>query len=93
MSEEIQKVESPEEKEPTQKWLVAGIIVFFVSGFLFASPCLCRTGAIKGFYRMIFYVVVLGRMLYGLHKKNFQLADYLIWVGFFVVFCILVEVI
>ncbi len=74
-----------------QKWAVVGVIVFFIVGYFLSTPCMCRAGAIKGFYKTIFYVIVIVRLLYGLFKRNLRLADYLLWVISFTGFCILAE--
>jgi hypothetical protein len=90
MSDGMQTEKSVKDRPPIQKWAVIGVIVFFVLGYILSEPCLCREGAVKGFYMTIFYLIVLVRLLYSLFKRNLRLADYLLWVVFFVVFCIFV---
>jgi len=91
MSNDIQMKKSVRDRPPLQKWIVMGVIAFFVFGYFLAAPCLCLEGAVKGFYKTIFYLIVLARLLYGLFKRNLRLIDYLLWVSFFVSFCILAE--
>lgn len=90
MSDDIQTKENVSGRPPIQKWAVVCVIIFFVFGYILSAPCLCREGSIKGFYTTIFYLIVLARLLYGLFKRNLRVVDYLLWVGFFVGFCIFV---
>lgn len=70
---------------------VAGTILFAILGFFLSSPCMCLEGVARSQPRMIFYVIVLGRLLYGLLKRNLRLSDYLLWVGSFAIFYLLAE--
>lgn len=91
MDIDSQSYKSVKERPPVQKWAVVAFIVFLVIGYLFALPCLCQEGAEKGFYKSIFYVIVIGRLLYGIFKRNPKVVDFILWIGFFIGFCIFVE--
>ena len=78
-------------REPLQSGAIAGVIVFLVFGFLLAQPCLCREGAVVGFYKSIFYFIVVVRLLFGILMRNLKKPDFLLWVGGFVLFCIVAE--
>jgi len=83
--------ETTKSRPPIQKWAVAGIVIFFVVGYLLASPCLCIEGSVKGAYKTIFYLIVLVRLLYGLFKRNLCPAVFFLWVGGFLLFVIIAE--
>lgn len=79
------------ERPPIQKWAVVAFIVFFIVGYLFALPCLCQEGAVKGLYKSIFFIIVIGRLLYSIFKRNLKVIDFILWAGSFIGFCLVVE--
>ena len=88
MSEENEKSETVETRPPLQKGAIAVSVAFLILGFILAQPCLCREGAVIGFYKSIFYLIVVLRLLDGILKRNLKLVDFLLWIGGFVTFCI-----
>jgi hypothetical protein len=91
MNENTQTEEDARGRRPLQKWAVIAFIIFFIFGYLLAAPCMCREGAARGFYKSIFYVIVIARLLYGLLKRNLKIIDFILWVGSFICFCIIAE--
>jgi hypothetical protein len=91
MSKENDKSEIVEIRPPLQKGAIAAFVAFFIFGFLLAQPCLCREGAVVGYYKSIFYLIVVLRLLYGILKRNLKKVDFLLWIGGFVFFCIVAE--
>ena len=85
------KIKTVEKRKPLKKDAIAGFILFLIFGFILAQPCLCPQGAVAGFYKSIFYLFVVIRLLYGIIKRNLNLFDFLLWVGGFVVFCVIAE--
>ncbi len=83
--------QSTSSRPPIQKWAVAAIFIFFVIGYLLASPCLCIEGSVKGAYKTVFYLIVLARLLYGLFKRNLRPAVFFLWVGGFLLFVFIAE--
>jgi hypothetical protein len=75
-------------RPPLQTWAVIGFAVFFILGYLCSLPCLCREGAVIGFYTSILYLIVVLRLLYGVLNRNMKVSDYVLWVGAFTVFFI-----
>ena len=91
MNDDIQTEKAAKKRPPLQKWAMVGVIAFAVLGSILAAPCLCPEGAAKSDYKIIFYLIVLVRLLYGLSKRKFLLSDYVLWVGFYIAFCISVD--
>jgi hypothetical protein len=83
--------ENASRRLPLQKDAIAVFIAFLVVGFLIAQPCLCREGAVAGLYKSIFYLIVAVRLLYGILKRNLRRSDFALWVGGFVLFCVIAE--
>src|SRR5262245_12398342 len=63
------------------------LLVFAVVGFLFAAPCLCVTGAIRGRFTMAFTFLVFCRLAWHVHKSTFRFKDYFLYFGFVLGFC------
>ncbi len=78
-------------KPTVSKGMIAAFFLFMVIGCLWAMPCLCMEGAVKGRYKSIFYIIVIIRLSYGLLRRKLSWADYLLWVGMFIIFCVLAE--
>ncbi|MDO8303829.1 MAG: hypothetical protein Q7T18_11360 [Sedimentisphaerales bacterium] len=76
-------------KRPT--WQIVVLIVFFIIGFLISQPCLCREGAVKGAVKSMLLLIVLARFGIGLYKNNLTKADFVGWIGVFLVFCFGIE--
>jgi hypothetical protein len=74
---------------PLQLWAVRGLLAFFVLGLLASIPCMCREGVVIASYTLVFYIIVLARLLYGVLRQRLTPIDYLAWVGAFVAFCII----
>ncbi len=91
MNQENDKSKIVETRPPLQKSAVAVFVAFLILGFILAQPCLCREGAVVGFYKSIFYLIVVLRLLYGILKRNLKILDFLLWIGGFVLFCIVAE--
>ncbi|MHC4497338.1 MAG: hypothetical protein ACYSYM_16110 [Planctomycetota bacterium] len=91
MSKENDKSGIVETRPPLQKGAIAAFVAFFILGFGLAQPCLCRAGAVVGFYKSIFYLIVVLRLLYGIVKRNLKQSDFLLWVGGFITFCVVAE--
>jgi hypothetical protein len=91
MNQKNEKSKIVETRPPLQKSAVAVFVAFLILGFIFAQPCLCREGAVVGFYKLIFYLIVVLRLLYGILKRNLKILDFLLWIGGFVFFCIVAE--
>ena len=89
MSEENEKSEIVQTRPPLQTGAIAVFVAFLILDFILAQPCLCREGAVIGFYKSIFYLIVVLRLLYGILKRNLKTLDFLLWIGGFVLFCIL----
>jgi len=86
MNNDSQAKENVKGRRPLQKWAVVAFIVFFILGYLLASPCLCREGSVKGFYKSIFYIIVIARLLYGIFERNLKVIDFILWVCSFIGF-------
>ena len=91
MNQKNDKSKIVETRPPLQKCAVAVFVAFLILGFILAQPCLCREGAVVGFYKSIFYLIVVLRLLYGILKRNLKILDFLLWIGGFVLFCIVAE--
>ena len=91
MSKEERTKENDSKHPPLQKGAIAAFIIFFIVGFFMALPCLCAEGSVAGLYKSIFYLIVIFRLLYGLIKRNLKISDFLLWIGGFLVFCIIAE--
>ncbi len=79
------------ERPPLQRWAIAALLLFFPVGFLLAQPCMCREGAVRGFYKSVFFLIVMARLLYGVLRRDLQRVDFALWAGSFTAFCILAE--
>jgi hypothetical protein len=78
-------------RPPLQRWAIVALVLFFPFGFLLAQPCMCREGAVRGFYKSVFFLIVMTRLLYGVLRRDLQRMDFALWTGSFTGFCILVE--
>ncbi len=91
MSKENDKSGIVEAGPPLQTGVIAGFVAFFILGFFLAQPCLCIFGRVVGSYKLIFYLIVVVRLLYGILKRNLKVEDFILWIGGFVFFCIVAD--
>lgn len=91
MSNENDKSGIVEAGPPLQTGAIAGVVAFTILGFLLAQPCLCMSGRVVGFYKLVFYSIVVLRLLYGILRRNPQVEDFILWIGGFVFFCIVAD--
>ena len=68
------------------RWIA--FIAFLIFGLFLAMPCLCRQGAVAGLYKSLFYLIVICRLLYGLLRRNIDISVFGLWIGGYIVFCL-----
>jgi hypothetical protein len=77
-------------KRPT--WQIVAMIIFCIIGFLFAMPCLCPEGAVEGTFKLMFFMLVMARLLFGFYRNNLSKVDFVVWIGMFLIFCFGIEI-
>ncbi len=83
--------DAPDSDRPVPKAAWVAFFLFFVIGYMVAAPCLCPGGPLAGRYKLIFFAIVVARLLYGLVRRNITPADFLLWIVGFTVFCFLAD--
>lgn len=73
----------------TGRWIA--FIAFLILGLFLAMPCLCCQGAVAGLYKSVFYLVVICKLLYGLLRRNIDVSTFGLWIGGYIVFCIIAD--
>jgi hypothetical protein len=67
------------------------LLVFFVVGFILASPCLCLEGVVGGNIKLAFFVLVFCRLAWCIYKRTFRFVDYIVYFIISIVFDFWVE--
>jgi hypothetical protein len=72
------------------KELIA-LFLFLVVGGFFALPTLSIPGSIAGKYKMIFFLLVYGRLVWSVFRRKFLVGDYLAYFVIVISFCFLAD--
>jgi len=55
------------------------LLLFFIVGFILASPCLCFEGAVGGDFKLAFFVLVFCRLAWSVYRRTFRFVDYIVY--------------
>ncbi len=61
--------------------MLAALLMFLVVGFIFAAPCLCDAGAIRGRFTMALLTLGFGRIAWEAYKCTFFFKDYFFYLA------------
>ena len=86
-----QKTQSPR----VSKWRLAveivALLLFFVVGFLAASPSLSLQGVAAGNIKLALFLLVFLRLAWCIFRRTFRFVDYFVYFVVVIGFCIWVE--
>jgi hypothetical protein len=68
-------------RPPIQKWAVILFTLFLIVNLPLTLPLLCPGGNIAGLFKMIFFLLAVLRLLFGLIQRNLKPVDFLLWAG------------
>jgi hypothetical protein len=86
-----QKMQLPRVSKRRLAAEMVALLLFFVVGFLAASPCLCPEGAVAGTYKLAFFLLVFVRLAWSVYRHTFRFVDYFVYFALVIGFCIWVE--
>jgi len=86
-----QKMQAPSVSKRKLAAELASLLVFFVVGFLAASPCLCPEGGVAGGFKLAFFLLVFLRLAWSVYRRTFRFVDYFVYFALVIGFCIWVE--
>ena len=72
---------------PVESWAVWWTLLFYLYGsFVSLAPRLCYENRFIAPCSIIFFIIALTRLVYGIVSKKLKPADYALWVGGFIIF-------
>ena len=79
---------APNGSNASRPKVVAALLMFLAVGFVFAAPCLCDVGAIRGRFTMAFFTLAFVRLAWTAYKGTLCFKDYFFYVAAMIGFSI-----